>query len=162
VPQIEVTFDIDANGIVHVFAKDMGTGKEQSITITASSNLSEKDIDEAIKNAEKFAEEDKKRKELVDAKNHADMMVTSVEKVLADNGEILSEEEKTNLTTLSEKVKEAAKTDNMEDIKAATTELEKASGEIFTKIYQAAAQKKQAEEGGAEADPEIKVEEDNN
>lgn len=158
VPQIEVTFDIDANGIVHVSAKDLGTGKEQSITITASSNLSEKEIEDAIKEAEKYAEEDKKRKDLVDAKNHADMMVLSVEKVLSESSEVLSDEEKEKLSSLCEKVKEASKNDNIDEIKSATTELEKASGEIFQKIYAAAAQKHQQENG--ESEPEIVVEEE--
>ncbi|KAI4453686.1 heat shock protein 70kda [Holotrichia oblita] len=158
IPQIEVTFDIDANGIVNVYAKDLGTGKQQNITITASSNLSEKEIDEAIKNAEKFAEEDKKRKELVDAKNHAEMMVHSVEKVLTENAEILSEDEKTKLKEHADKVKEAAGKDDLDAIKAATTELEKESGEIFTKVYQHAAQK--AQEAQAQSgEPEVNVEE---
>jgi molecular chaperone DnaK len=158
VPQIEVTFDIDANGIVHVSAKDLGTGKEQSITITASSNLSDKEIDDAIKNAEKYADEDKKRKELVDVKNHADMMIASVEKVLSENGQIVSDEEKERLTQLVEKVKEASKSDDIEEIKNATLELEKASGDIFTKVYQQAAQNAQANQ--ADGEPEVRVEEE--
>ncbi|MCL2675458.1 MAG: molecular chaperone DnaK [Firmicutes bacterium] len=163
IPQIEVTFDIDANGIVHVSAKDLGTNKEQSITITASSNLSEKEIDDAIKNAEKFAEEDKKRKELVDAKNHAEMLIHSVEKVIAESGEVLNEEEKTTLTECCDKVKEACKGEDLSEIKSATSTLEKASGDVFTKVYQHAAQQRQgaagADGGEGEGEPEIKVEE---
>lgn len=162
VPKIEVTFDIDANGIVHVSAKDLGTGKEQSITITASSNLSEEEIQKAIKEAEKYAEEDKKRKELVDAKNHADMIVLSVEKVLNENSDIVSNDEKDKLSSLCENVKEAIKKDDVDQIKSATTELEKASGEIFQRVYAQAAQKYQQENKDSGSDPEIIVEEQPN
>ncbi|MBE5731158.1 MAG: molecular chaperone DnaK [Clostridiales bacterium] len=155
IPQIEVTFDIDANGIVHVSAKDLGTNKEQHITITASSNLSEDQINDAIKEAEKFAEEDKKRKEVVDAKNHADVMIGSIEKVLSENGDKVSEDDKATLTKHIDELKEAVKTDDIEDIKAKTTALEKASGEVFTKLYQAAAQEAQ---NAQEAQGEVKVE----
>lgn len=159
IPQIEVTFDIDANGIVHVSAKDLGTNKEQHVTITASSNLTEDQINDAIKDAEKFAEEDKKRKEVVDAKNHADIMVGSIEKVLSENGDKISEEEKEALNKHIEEVKEAAKGDNIDDIKAKTAELEKISGEVFTKLYQQA-----AGAGTAESSEGVKVEDmgDNN
>lgn len=159
IPQIEVTFDIDANGIVHVSAKDLGTNKEQHVTITASSNLTEDQINDAIKDAEKFAEEDKKRKEVVDAKNHADIMVGSIEKVLSENGDKISEEEKEALNKHMEEVKEAAKGDNIDDIKAKTAELEKISGEVFTKLYQ-----QTAGAGTAESSEGVKVEDmgDNN
>lgn len=159
IPQIEVTFDIDANGIVHVSAKDLGTNKEQHVTITASSNLTEDQINDAIKDAEKFAEEDKKRKEVVDAKNHADIMVGSIEKVLSENGDKISEEEKEALNKHVEEVKEAAKGDNIDDIKAKTAELEKISGEVFTKLYQ-----QTAGAGTAESSEGVKVEDmgDNN
>ena len=159
IPQIEVTFDIDANGIVHVSAKDLGTNKEQHVTITASSNLTEDQINDAIKDAEKFAEEDKKRKEVVDAKNHADIMVGSIEKVLSESGDKISEEEKEALNKHVEEVKEAAKGDNIDDIKAKTTELEKISGEVFTKLYQ-----QTAGAGTAESSEGVKVEDmgDNN
>lgn len=103
IPQIEVTFDIDANGIVHVSAKDLGTNKEQHVTITASSNLTEDQINDAIKDAEKFAEEDKKRKEVVDAKNHADIMVGSIEKVLSENGDKSARKKKKHLISISKK-----------------------------------------------------------
>lgn len=159
IPQIEVTFDIDANGIVHVSAKDLGTNKEQHVTITASSNLTEDQINDAIKDAEKFAEEDKKRKEVVDAKNHADIMVGSIEKVLSESGDKISEEDKEALNKHVEEVKEAAKGDNIDDIKAKTAELEKISGEVFTKLYQ-----QTAGAGTAESSEGVKVEDmgDNN
>lgn len=159
IPQIEVTFDIDANGIVHVSAKDLGTNKEQHVTITASSNLTEDQINDAIKDAEKFAEEDKKRKEVVDAKNHADIMVGSIEKVLSESGDKISEEEKEALNKHIEEVKEAANGDNIDDIKAKTAELEKISGEVFTKLYQ-----QTAGAGTAESSEGVKVEDmgDNN
>ena len=153
IPQIEVTFDIDANGIVHVSAKDLGTNKEQHVTITASSNLSEDQINDAIKEAEKFAEEDKKRKDLVDAKNHADVMIGSIEKVLSENGDKIADDDKDTLTKRMNELKEALKSDNTEEIKEKTQALEKASGEVFTKLYQAAAQNAQQSDDG-----EVKVE----
>ena len=137
VPQIEVKFDIDANGIVHVTAKDLGTGKSQDITITASSNLSEADIDKAIKDAEKYAEEDKKRKEVVDAKNSLDQMIASIEKVLRESGDKISEEDKTKLEEATNKAKETLKTANdSETLKNELESLTKVSNEIFTKLYQ--------------------------
>ena len=136
VPQIEVTFDIDANGIVHVSAKDLGTGKSQDITITASSNLSDDEIDKAVKEAEKYAEEDKKRKEVVDAKNSLDQMIAGIEKVLRESGEKISEEDKTKLNTEMENAKEVYKnSDDVEKLKAALESLTKVSNEIFTKLY---------------------------
>lgn len=137
IPQIEVKFDIDANGIVHVTAKDLGTGKTQDITITASSNLSDADIDKAIKEAEMYAEEDKKRKEVVDNKNALDQLVASIEKVLRESGDKISEEDKTRLTAATDKAKETLKTANdAETLKSETEELSKVSNEIFTKLYQ--------------------------
>ena len=136
VPQIEVRFDIDANGIVKVSAKDLGTGKEQDITITASSNLSDADIDKAIKDAEKYAEEDKKRKEIVDAKNGLDQMIAGIEKALRENGEKVSEEDKTKLNEEVEKAKEVYKTaEDVDTLKNATENLTKVSSEIFSKLY---------------------------
>ena len=136
VPQIEVRFDIDANGIVKVSAKDLGTGKEQDITITASSNLSDADIEKAIKDAEKYAEEDKKRKEIVDAKNGLDQMIAGIEKALRENGEKVSEEDKTKLNEEVEKAKEVYKTaEDVEALKNATENLTKVSSEIFSKLY---------------------------
>ena len=137
VPQIEVRFDIDANGIVKVSAKDLGTGKEQDITITASSNLSDADIDKAIKEAEQYAEEDKKRKEVVDSKNNLDQLIAGIEKVLRESGDKISAEDKTKLEEATNKAKETYKTaSDVETLKAAIEELSKVSNEIFSKLYQ--------------------------
>ena len=139
IPQIEVTFDIDANGIVNVHAKDLGTGKEQNITITSSTNMSKEDIDKAIKNAEQFAEEDKKRREEVETKNEAENLCYAVEKLLSDSGDKISEEDKTNLNGKVSTLKEAISANNFEDIKSKTEELQKAMYEVSTKLYQQAA-----------------------
>ena len=138
IPQIEVTFDIDANGIVHVSAKDKGTGKEQSVTITASSNLSEAEIDKAIKDAESFAAADNKRKELVDARNQIDMLVFQIEKFLKENGEKVDAADKAKLEDEMNKAKEAMKSENIDEVKDATENLQKVSNEVFTKLYQQA------------------------
>ncbi len=138
-PQIEVTFDIDANGIVHVSAKDLGTGKEQSISITASTNMSKDDIERAVREAEQFAEEDRKRKEEVDIRNGADQMVFECEKMLADNADKFDEADKTEITTLVEALKEALKGTDIEAIKAKQEELKKKFYEISEKLYAAAA-----------------------
>ncbi len=138
VPQIEVTFDIDANGIVNVSAKDLGTGASQKITITASSNLSEEEINKAVEDAEKFAEEDKKAKEKVEIKNKAEGLVFQSEKALGEIGDKISAEEKATVQTEIDKVKDALKTEDTDKIKAATEELEKKFGEIATKMYQQA------------------------
>ena len=138
VPQIEVTFDIDANGIVHVSAKDLGTGKEQSITITASSNLSDEEIDKAVKEAEKFAAEDKKRKEEVDIKNNAESMVVQVERSVKELGDKISEAEKSELEALCAEVKEKTAGTDFEAMKASTEKLTAKFSEISTKLYQAA------------------------
>ncbi len=136
VPQIEVTFDIDANGIVKVSAKDLGTNKEQNITITASSNLSEEDINKAIKEAEAHAEEDKKRKEFVETKNQADNMVYSLEKLLKENGDKISAEDKKRLEDEIEKAKKEFESDDIEVIKKELETLTQVSNEVFTKMYQ--------------------------
>ena len=136
VPQIEVTFDIDANGIVKVSAKDLGTNKEQNITITASSNLSDADIDKAIKEAEAHAEEDKKRKEFVETKNQADNMVYSLEKMLKENGDKLSAEDKKKLEDEIEKAKKEFESEDIEVVKKALESLTQVSNEVFTKMYQ--------------------------
>ena len=138
VPQIEVTFDIDANGIVHVSAKDKGTGKEQSVTITASSNLSEEQIQDAIKEAEKFAEEDGKRKELVETKNKADALIFSIEKFFKENGDKVDPAEREDLEREMDKVKEVLKGDDAEAIRNAVDELSKKSNDVFSKLYQQA------------------------
>ena len=152
VPQIEVKFDIDANGIVHVSAKDLGTGKSQDITITASSNLSDADIDKAIKEAEQYAEEDKKRKEVVDNKNSLDQLIAGIEKVLRESGDKLSAEDKSKLEEATNKAKETYKTANdVETLKAAVEELSKVSNEIFSKLYQNANPNGGAQGGAGDA-----------
>ena len=135
VPQIEVTFDIDANGIVNVSAKDLGTGKEQKITITASTNLSQDEIDKAMHEAEQFAAEDKKRKEEVEARNNAEQLVFQSEKALADLGDKVSADEKGAVEAEINKVKEALKGTDTEMIKMAADGLSKKFGEIAQKVY---------------------------
>ncbi len=152
IPQIEVTFDIDANGIVHVSAKDNGTGKEQSVTITASSNLSEEDIKRAIDDAEKFAAEDNKRKEAVEAKNNLDTLVFQIEKVITESGDKLDAADKSKLEEEVNKAKEVLKGDDMDAIKSTFEELQKSSSEIFTKLYQQAAQNGGNNGGAGNAD----------
>ncbi len=152
VPQIEVTFDIDANGIVNVSAKDLGTGASQKITITASSNLSEEEINKAVADAEKFAEEDKKAKDKVDTKNKAESLVYQSEKALGEIGDKISAEEKATIQTEIDMVKDALKTEDTEKIKAATDSLEKKFGEIATKMYQQAQPQGAPEAGAAQPD----------
>lgn len=151
-PQIEVTFDIDANGIVHVSAKDMGTGNSQNITITASSNLSDADIDKAVKEAEQFAHEDKLRKEEVETKNHADSLIYQTEKSLKDFGDKVSEDDKKKIEEELENLKEAMKGTDSDKIKSVSEKLQTVSYDVFGKIYQqeaAANQNAQAGSGGA-------------
>lgn len=136
VPQIEVTFDVDANGIVHVTAKDLGTQKSTDITITSSTNLSEADIDKAVKEAEQYAEEDKKRKEKVDNKNKLDGMIFTVEKSINELGDKLTAEDKAQLEELVKNAKEELASDDDDRIKAATEKLTNESQQIFAKIYQ--------------------------
>ncbi len=137
VPQIEVTFDIDANGIVSVKACDKATGKSQSITITASSNLTEADIDAAVKDAEKYAEEDKKRRAVVDAKNNAEQLIFAVDKFVSENGEKLEEADKTQVTEATKTAtEELAKAESEDDVKAVVEKLTKVTDPIFTKFYQ--------------------------
>ena len=152
IPQIEVTFDIDANGIVSVTAVDKGTGKTNNITITASTNLTEDDIDKAVKEAEKYAEEDKKRKELIDMKNNAEQLILAIDKTLAESGDKLSAEDKSALEEANKVAKEklnAATT--AEEVKNITEELSKTTNPIFTKLYQQA-QAENAANGGAGAE----------
>ena len=148
VPQIEVTFDIDANGIVNVSAKDMGTGKEQHITITSSTNMSKEDIDKAVKDAEKFAAEDKAQKEAVDTKNRAESLIFQSEKTLNDLGDKVTADEKAPITEKIEALRKAVSGGNTEEIKKGTEELEKAFYSISEKLYQQQAQNGAA--GGAE------------
>ena len=136
VPQIEVTFDIDANGIVHVTAKDLGTGKEQNVTITASTNMSKEDIDKAVKDAEMFAEEDKKRREEIDARNAADNRVFQCEKTLTDLGDKVSADEKAKVQSKIDALKEALKGTNTDEIKSKQEDLQKDFYEMSAKMYQ--------------------------
>jgi len=152
VPQIEVTFDIDANGIVKVSAKDMGTGNEQKITITASSNLSEEDIEKAVKDAEKYAEEDKKRKEEVETRNNAESMVYQCEKTLGEIGDKIDASDKASIEAEIEKVKEALKGTDAEAIKSASDALTQAFYKVSEKMYQQA--NPQGAQGGAGFNPE--------
>ena len=150
VPQIEVSFDIDANGIVNVSAKDLGTGKEQNITITASSNLSKEDIDKAVKEAEQFAAEDKKHKDEVDTHNAADQVIYQTEKTLNELGDKVSESEKAPVQAALEDLKTKNKGSDIEAIKAATDAVQKAFYAISEKLYQQAApQQGEANNGGA-------------
>ena len=135
VPQIEVTFDIDANGIVNVSAKDLGTGKEQHVTITSSTNMSKDDIDKAVREAEQFAAEDAKRKEEVDIRNQADQMVYQTEKTLEEMGDKLPAEDKANVENAANKLKEIMKGSDTEAIKNATEELTKAFYAVSEKLY---------------------------
>ena len=142
VPQIEVTFDIDANGIVNVSAKDLGTGKETNVTIHSSTNMSKEDIEKAVKDAEMFAEEDKKAKEAVETKNRADSMVFQAEKTLSEVGDKLTDEDKAPVTAAIEKLKTTAQGSDTEAIKADTEALEKAFYALSEKLY--------AQQGGAQ------------
>ena len=155
VPQIEVTFDIDANGIVNVTAKDMGTGKEQHITITSSTNMSKDDIDKAVKDAEKFAAEDKARREAVDTKNQAESMVFQTEKSLEELGDKVTEEEKAPILEKRDELKKLLENNaSTEDLKKGMEELSKAFYAISEKLYKAAqeAQGAQGAEGGVNPD----------
>jgi len=147
VPQIEVTFDIDANGIVHVSAKDKATGKEQSIRIESSSGLSKEEIEKMKSEAKAHEAEDKKKKELVEARNQLDTFVYSSEKALKDYGDKVSEDEKKKIEQAAEKAKKALKSDNIDEIKAAQEELQKAAHKLSEEIYKAAQAK---DAGGAE------------
>ena len=167
VPQIEVTFDIDANGIVKVSAKDLGTNKEQNITITASSNLKEEDIQSAIKEAEQHAEEDKKRKELVETKNQADNLVYGLEKLLKDSGDKIGEDVKKKLQEAIEKAKKDFESEDIEVVKKAIDELTNASNGIVSKMYQSAnpngangTNENNGSNGNNGSDPEVVVDDD--
>lgn len=139
IPQIEVTFDIDANGIVNVYAKDLGTGKEQKITITSSSNMSKEDIDKAVKEAERYADEDKKRREEVEQKNEAENLCYATEKLISDNADKISEDDKSALNQKVAALKEAIAANDMDRIKNGKDELQKTMYEVSGKMYQQAA-----------------------
>ena len=155
IPQIEVTFDIDANGIVHVSAKDLGTGKENNITITSNTNMSKEDIDKAVKEAEAYAAEDKKRREAVDIRNGADQMIYQTEKTVSELGDKLTDEEKSKINTAKDALKEALKGEDTEAIKAKQEELQKELYAVSEKVYKAAAeaQQKAGQSGAADAAP---------
>ncbi len=150
VPQIEVSFDIDANGIVHVTAKDLGTGNEQNITITASTNLSEAEIDRAVKEAERFANEDKQRKEEVEIHNRADTLVYETEKTMKELGDKIAESDKQKINAEIESLKNVLNGNDAQAIKAQTEKLTEVSYEVFGKIYQ---QAQQAQGGAQGFDP---------
>jgi len=149
VPQIEVTFDIDANGIVNVSAKDLGTGKQQQVTITSSTNMSKADIEKAVKEAEMFAEEDKKRRESIDVKNAGEQAVYQTENTLKELGDKLTEDEKKALNEKLDALKETLKSTDNDKIKSATEELQKKFYEVSTRIYQEAAKAQQNQQGDA-------------
>ena len=152
VPQIEVTFDIDANGIVNVSSKDLGTGKEQHITITSSSNMSKDDIDKAVKDAAAYAEQDKKRREDVDTRNNADQMIYQAEKTIADAGDKLDASDKAAAEAKIAELKTAMQGTDTEAIKTKLDELQKAFYEISEKLYKAAAEAQAAQQGPAAGD----------
>ena len=168
VPQIEVTFDIDANGIVNVSAKDLGTQKEQKITITASTNLSEDEINKAVKEAEQFAEEDKKKREVIDTRNSLDASILNIEKTVKDNADKLSEEDKKQLTDACEEAKKHLQAESLDELKKASEDLMNVANTVFSKMYQQAqAQAQQAGQAGAtpngdkpkdDGDPNVVVE----
>ena len=158
VPQIEVTFDIDANGIVKVSAKDLGTGKEQQISITASTNMSQEDIDKAVKEAEQYAAEDKARKEEVDTRNAADQTVYQTEKTLNELGDKLSDSDKASVQAAVDKLKEEMKGSDTAAIKAATEEVQKAFYAVSEKLYQqtgAQGQPQQPQQGGSNGSDDV-------
>ncbi len=149
IPQIEVTFDIDANGIVNVSAKDLGTGKEQKITITASGNMSKDDIDKAVKDAEQYAAEDKKRREEVDAKNEAENLAYQAEKLVNENGDKLGEDDKSTINTKVSAVRDAISKNDVSLIKTAKDDLQKALYDVSAKLYQQAAPQGNPQQQGA-------------
>ena len=147
IPQIEVTFDVDANGIVHVEAKDLGTGKSTDITITSSTNLSEDEINKAVKEAEQYAEEDKKRKQKVEARNKLDGLIFSIEQTVKESGDKLSEEDKATLNSAVEEAKKELESDDEERFKAAFENLSNKVQPVFAKLYQ------QAQQGAPNGNP---------
>ena len=155
-PQIEVKFDIDANGIVHVSAKDLGTGKQQEITIKSSSGLEESEIERMVKEAERFAEEDKKRKEKVEAVNQADSLIYQSEKTLKEFGDKVKAADKEKVEQAKKSLREALNNDNLDEIKKKTEELSEALYAITTKMYQQAASQAQ-QAGKAEQEKEEPV-----
>jgi len=160
IPQIEVTFDIDANGIVSVTAKDLGTNKSQSINITASTNMSKDDIEKAVRDAEKFAEEDKVKKELVDHKNTTDANVFAIENLVRDNSEKLSEDDKKTLTEACEELKKVKDMNTLDEVKSATEEFRKKTEAIIMNLYKQGAAGAQGGDGESGSNPDEVVVED--
>jgi molecular chaperone DnaK len=153
VPQIEVSFDIDANGIVHVAAKDLATGKEQSIKITASSGLSKEEVEKMVRDAEMHADEDKKKKEMIEVRNQLDSLIYTTEKTLSENKDALDEASRGNLESAIEKAKKALESDNVDEVKSATQELTTASHKLAEVMYAKASQQ-QGAEGAAGPGPD--------
>jgi molecular chaperone DnaK len=153
-PQIEVTFDIDANGIVHVSAKDLGTGKEQSIKIQSSSGLSEEEIDKMVKDSEMHADEDKKRAELVKARNEADQLIYTTEKTLKEYGDKISDDEKKTINEKIEKLRSVLNSETVEPINEAKEELMQSSHKLAEEMYKTSAAQQEAEGEQAESGPE--------
>ena len=151
-PQIEVTFDIDVNGIVKVSAKDLGTGKEQQITITGNSNLSEEDIQRMVKEAEAHAEEDRRKKEAAEARNEADNLIYSVERTLKDLGDKVSAEQKRKVDEAKEALRKALEGNDTAEIKAKTEALNKVLHEVSTAIYQQTQGAGSSAQGGSSQD----------
>jgi molecular chaperone DnaK len=155
IPQIEVSFDIDANGIVHVSAKDLGTGKEQSIKIQSSSGLAEEEIDKMVKDAEVHADEDKKKEEIIKARNEADQLIYSTEKTLKEHGDKVSDDEKKTIKEKMEKLKESLTSETVEPINQAKEELQQASHKLAEEMYKQAAAEQQAAGETAGAQPDM-------
>ena len=158
VPQIEVKFDIDANGIVNVSAKDLGTNKEQSITITSSTNLSDEEIDKMMKDAEANKEADEKKKEEAEIRNKADSIVFQTEKAISDLGDKISAEDKTKAEDKLNGLKKALEGTDIEEIKTKTEELEKVAMDLAAKVYEAAAKENQSDQNNDQNDDHEKVE----
>jgi molecular chaperone DnaK len=150
-PQIEVSFDIDANGIVHVSAKDLGTGKEQTIKIESSSGLSEQEIERMVNDAESNVEADKQKKELVEARNKADQVIYSTEKTLKEHGDKVSDDERKRIEEAKERLESAAKTDSVEIINQKIDDLMQASHKLAEELYKQTAQQQQAQGAGGDA-----------
>ncbi|MCK4266987.1 MAG: Hsp70 family protein, partial [Thermoplasmata archaeon] len=146
IPQIEVTFDIDANGIVDVSAKDLGTGKEQKITITATSNLSQEEIEQKIKDAQKFSEEDVKKRERIDTMNQADSMIYSTERTMEELGDKVTQEQKEKINSAVETLKKAIESDDVDKVKTELEALGKAMHEVTTALYQQVAAEQAAQQ----------------
>ena len=162
IPQIEVTFDIDANGIVNVTAKDLGTGKEQKITITASTQLKKDEIDNLVREAEKFADEDKKKKEQVELKNKADSMVYNTEKTLEEVGDSISADEKAKIVEANDKLKEAIKNEEYDKLESLIDELQKVSYKMSEELYKKSAQSESSSSESSEgAETTYEAPEDN-